>query len=302
MKNHYIPEDRFPLAINDQVNLLGNYFFNLFLVRGTKKSAIFEVGISAVIDTVIRQIKQLGVTPDFLICSHPHSDHMTGLEGLTAEFPNAQVIVADGAKQFIKHPKAVEMLFAEDVHMSKSLDNLGLKPGREPVARLPELETAFVISTCHTLDLGGISIELEVVEGHSPGNLIAKVPEHRILFCSDSLGFHFPGRRFLPLYFTGARSYLDTLKNIETFAPSVICPAHQGPLTGDRALAAIAESIRTTTDLISGISNSMQDDEQIANQIFESHYKDEFAIYSERNIRNCASLLVKRARQFMDES
>lgn len=82
MKEHYIPEDKFPIEIDKNIFILGNYFFNLFLIIGSKYSAIFEVGISGIVDTVIRQLEHLDINPDFIISSHPHSDHITGLPGL----------------------------------------------------------------------------------------------------------------------------------------------------------------------------------------------------------------------------
>jgi 2-aminobenzoylacetyl-CoA thioesterase len=101
MKNHYIPEDRFPIKLNTHVLMLGNYFFNLFLIIGNQSTALFEVGVSGIVDTVIRQLEHLDINPDFIIPSHPHSDHITGLPGLAKRYPNAGIIVASGAKEII---------------------------------------------------------------------------------------------------------------------------------------------------------------------------------------------------------
>ena len=82
MKTHYIPREKFPMGISPHIKMLGNYFFNLFLVTGENKSALFESGISGVTDSVITQLDALGISPDYLVPSHPHSDHITGLPGL----------------------------------------------------------------------------------------------------------------------------------------------------------------------------------------------------------------------------
>lgn len=52
MENHYMAQDKFPMEITPHVKTLGNYFFNLFLVMGKNKSALFETDISGVIDSV----------------------------------------------------------------------------------------------------------------------------------------------------------------------------------------------------------------------------------------------------------
>jgi 2-aminobenzoylacetyl-CoA thioesterase len=85
-----IPPPVFPMPLSARVTVLGNYFINLFLIKGDSKTALFETGISGIIDTVIFQLEALGVIPDYLILSHPHSDHTTGLPGLMERFPKCQ--------------------------------------------------------------------------------------------------------------------------------------------------------------------------------------------------------------------
>lgn len=299
MKNHYIFEDQFPMEIEKNIFILGNYFFNLFLIIGKRQSALFEVGISGIVDSVINQLEHLDIRPDFIISSHPHSDHITGLPGLAKRYPKACRIIASGAKKFIEHPKAASLMFKEDHFISKSLNNFNIKPGRPPLESIPNLEGALVLEKNRSIDLGGIFLDLIKVEGHSPGNLIGILPEKKIVFCSDSIGFHFPGRGFLPLFFTHAGSYLSTLNFIKTFNPSIICPAHQGPMAGKTAAAGIQTSLDITLDMISHIKSSPLSGEMLAMKIFEQYYKDEFTLYTKDNIKNCAVLLVKRAKEMI---
>ena len=297
MQAHYIPEHKFPFELSPGIMVLGNYFFNLFLIRGAKKNALFEVGISATVDVVIRKLEGLGIRPDYLICSHPHSDHITGLPGLTEHYPEARLIAAKGAGEFIRHPKAGPLLFKDDAFMSNRLADFGITPGRPPLAKVPDLGSADLVHDRLSLDLGGRCLDLVRVDGHSPGNLIAMLPDQKILFSSDSLGFHFPGRGFLPLFFTGTSSYLSVLMDIQSFSPSIVCPAHQGPLKGAAAAAGVQESLDTTIQFINDIQNSDHSDEIMADRIFKAHYKDEFTLYTMENIKNCAALLVKRAKE-----
>ncbi|WP_299983401.1 MBL fold metallo-hydrolase [Desulfobacula sp.] len=280
MKNHYIPENKFPIEIDQNIFMLGNYFFNLFLIIGNRHSALFEVGISAIVDTVINQLELLDINPDFIIPSHPHSDHITGLPGLAKRYPTARIVSAAGAKEFIEHPKAGPLLIKEDIFMSKSLADLKIKPGRPPLEKIPNLDGSLVINDKLSIDLGRIALDLIKVEGHSPGNLIGVLNEKKILFCSDSLGFHFPGRGYLPLFFTHADSYLSTLNFIKEFNPSTVCPAHQGPLSRKAATTGIQESLDITLNTIKNIKLSALSDETLARDIFKQSYKDEFTLYT----------------------
>ncbi|MCK5350386.1 MAG: MBL fold metallo-hydrolase [Desulfobacula sp.] len=297
MKDHYIPENKFPIEIDRNIFILGNYFFNLFLIIGNRHSALFEVGISAVVDTVINQLELLDIDPDFIISSHPHSDHITGLPGLAQRYPKARIVSAAGAKEFIEHPKAGPLLFKEDIFMSKSLAIHNIKPGRPSLEKIPNLAGSMVVHDKQSIDLGRITLDLIKIKGHSPGNLIGVLNEKRILFCSDSLGFHFPGRGYLPLFFTHADSYLSTLDFIKEFNPSIICPAHQGPLSGKAAATGIQESLDITLNTIKNIKLSTLSGETLARDIFKKSYKDEFALYTVDNIKNCAALIVKRAKE-----
>lgn len=297
MKSHIIPLSSFPMRVDERIHMLGNYFFNLFLVTGDKKSALFEVGITAIVDSVISQLEKLEIEPDYLISSHPHSDHITGLPGLVERYPNASVIAARGAAEFIEHPKAAPLLFKEDAFMAGRLADHRIIPGRPPLEKIPDLGNADLVDERRALDLGGIQLELLRVDGHSPANLIGLIPDKKILLCSDSIGFHFPGRGYQPLFFTDSEAYVNALKFIRDFHPEIICPAHQGPMKGKNARNGIQEALETTLNIIETIRTSSLSDRALEDLLFRQSYKDEFTLYTESNIRNCSHLLVKRAKE-----
>lgn len=297
MKAHTIPQENFPMEITSHVRMLGNYFFNLFLVTGRNKSALFESGVSGGVDHVIAQLNALGISPDYLIPSHPHSDHITGLPGLMEQFPRARVVMAKGARAFIAHPKAGPLLIKEDLFMSKRLEQMGIPPGRPPLKTLPEIQEARIVEKETSLDLGGgIFLDLIQVEGHSPGNLIGFVKKDSILFSADSLGFHYPGRGFCPLFFTAANAYVSTIDLIQSFDPQIICPAHQGPLVAAAASQGIAVAREITLSTLRRIKESSLSEKELAQQLFTEHYRDEFTLYTRENILNCMHLLIKRAQ------
>jgi glyoxylase-like metal-dependent hydrolase (beta-lactamase superfamily II) len=285
----------YPMPLSSRVTVLGNHFINLFLVQGDRKTALFEAGISGVVDTVIQQLEHLGAVPDFLIVSHPHSDHITGLPGLMERFPAAQMVAGDGAKEFITHPRAGPLMLAEDAFMSQGLDARGITPGRPPLDTIPDLSDARVVTNPFVLDLGGVDLELFPVAGHSPGNILGR--EGDILFCSDSLGFHFPGKGFWPLFFTGAREYLDTQAQIQAMAPAIVCPGHQGPLQHQAATAGIQAGIDAAHHFIERVTRTSLTDLELEARLFDESYRDEFTLYTKENIANCNRLLIKRARQ-----
>ncbi len=287
----------FPRSLADGLWLLGNYFFNLYFVQGEQAGVLIEVGVSAVVDEVIRQMETIGVTPSFLVVTHPHADHVTGLAGLQQRYPQALVIAAEEASDFLVHPKAAEGLAAEDSRIAEFLDSQGIKPGRPPEEEPPSLANCLTARDGDEIDLGGRTLHFIHVKGHSPGAIAVHIPEINALLLSDSLGFRYPGRGVFPLFLTGYADYLETLDRLQSFQSTIVGPAHQGPLIGRQVTDAFEESRRAAMEWRDKIRMDTRDAEEIAGDVFKTYYRDEMTMYTEENIRNCAKLVVRRARE-----
>lgn len=287
----------FPRQLTDGLWVVGNYFFNLYLVKGEQASALIEVGVSGMIDGAIQQIETLGIKPAFLVVTHPHSDHITGLNALKEKYPQALVIAGEGAPEFLVHPKTARAMIAEDQHMSAFLAAHGIAYGRPPIDEPPTLENCLIAGDGHEMDLGGLTLRFLTATGHSPGKIVVHVPEIDALILSDSLGFRYPGRGVLPLFLTNYADYMATLDRIEALKPAIVGVAHQGPLVGQQVQEAFEESRRTALHLRNRITADTRSAEEIINDVFNEAYRDELTMYTPENIMNCARLLVKRARE-----
>jgi 2-aminobenzoylacetyl-CoA thioesterase len=287
----------FPAALADGLWVLGNYYFNLYLVQGEQASALIEVGVSAVADEVVRQLDFLGVRPNFLVVTHPHADHITGLGALQERFGQALVITGEGAAEFLAHPKTVEGLVKEDRRMSEFLAAHGIKPGRGPVQDPPSLANCLIAKDRDEMDLGGKTLRFLAIQGHSPAQLAVHVPELDALMISDALGFRFPGRDVFPLFFSGYAEYVSALDRLESLKPSIIGVAHQGPVMGKDAEDAFRESRARAHDLRERILHDSRPTDEVIREIFEKFYVDELTMYTEENILSCAKLVVRRARE-----
>jgi len=290
------PSAPFPRKLADNVWLLGNFYFNLFLIKGTTASALVEMGISGITDDVIEQLESIGVSPDYLVLTHPHADHLTGLPGLLAKFPKATLVSGQGAQEFIEHPKALPTFIKDDQFMSQMLRSKGIEPGRDPISHLEFPDNNIVVSTDMILDLGELTLNFSLSEGHSPGSILIHIPEKNMVIASDSLGFHFTGKRFLPLFFTGYLPFKNTLEKIRALKPDILGIGHQGPFLGNNAEKALSSSYQKTIELFDQISNDHREIEVIAAELFTENYVDEFTLYTQDNIKNCCYLLVKRIR------
>jgi glyoxylase-like metal-dependent hydrolase (beta-lactamase superfamily II) len=285
----------FPQMLGPDLWVLGNYFFNLYLVRGERASALVEVGVSAVVDTVIDQLEELEIVPDYLVLTHPHADHFTGLRGLRERYPRAAVVAAEGAREFVLHPKAVQAAIREDRFIGEQLAARGLSPRRPSLTDIIFPEDVITVSHALEIDLGGTTASCLPVKGHSPASIAVHVPVRDALVLSDSLGFYYPGRGFCPLFFTGYHDFLATLDHLSTLKPAIVGPAHQGPITGTAAHSAIADARRAAVHVYDRIVQAHRNGRDISAELFDEYYCDEFTLYTKENINNCMQLLVRRA-------
>ena len=148
----------YPQSVDKRLFILGHPYFHIYLIRGKNASALVEMGISAMADTVIMQLSSLGVRPDYLIVTHPHSDHIGGLDALRQAFPHAIVMAGQGAAAFLDHPKTVQSLIQEDRHMSSFMLDRGLVSSRPAIRHAPSLSGCKVVTEADELDLGEMKI------------------------------------------------------------------------------------------------------------------------------------------------
>jgi len=299
LKNIFMPIKMYPCKINDNLWILGNGYFHIYLIKGTKACALVETGISATADILLDQISSLKIKPDFMIVTHPHSDHMTGLDYLKSAFPNISVIAGSGAEAFIIHPKSAQSFIAEDLHMTQTLVSRGACKEERVISYPPSLNGSKVVGDGEELDLGEITMRFLEAKGHSPGNILVQIPSINAALVSDSLGNHYPGRGFFPTFFTGYTDYMATIDRLEKLNPDFLGLAHNGYFSSREDIKNIFQKARQcTSDVRDYIVKTKKKDEEIAKDLFTFYYTDELAVYSPQNILSCCRLLVRRIREF----
>jgi glyoxylase-like metal-dependent hydrolase (beta-lactamase superfamily II) len=292
---------KFPRSLAKGLWVIGNYFFNLYLVRGERASALIECGVSGMIDSAIHQLESLSVTPDYLVMTHPHADHASGLEGLRDRYSSARLVAARGAREFLNHPKAIGNMIFEDSFMSGRLMSLGLAPKRPPIDQFALPGEFICVRDELDIDLGGVLLRCKRVEGHSPGNLLVHIDPIKAAAVSDSMGFRYPGRSIFPLFLTGYRRYMQTLDLIKALRPQILCLGHQGPVAGQHAENALESAMAAAEKLLQRIEHWQDSPEKLAQELFRESYRDEFTLYSEQNIKSVAGLLIRRGREYLDD-
>jgi glyoxylase-like metal-dependent hydrolase (beta-lactamase superfamily II) len=290
----------YPAELAPGLFLLGNRYFSFYLVRGERAAALVEMGVSAMVPTVVAQLDALRIAPDFLVVTHPHADHLTGLPGLATRFPKARVLAGAGAATFANHPAVAAGRAVEDAHMTRFLVERGLAEAPSALPLPGDWRPDQEVAKGAALDLGSVQLRFRRHQGHSPGNVIVEIPERRVLLASDSLGYAYDDGHFFPVFFTGFQSYLANLVDFEAGGFRVLGLGHNGAATGEGVLHALrtAQSDarimhdRIATELASGSTTG-----EIVENLFTDYYRDALRLYTPENIRECCRLLVKRSAE-----
>jgi len=289
----------FPYKINDNLWILGNDYFHIYLIIGKKTCVLVETGISATVEVLLDQIASLKRKPDYLVVTHPHSDHITGLDYLKSSFPHAAVIVGQGAELFAAHPKAAQSFIMEDKHMLKSMKSRGLCKREEAISSVPMLSGSTVVHDGEEIDLGGLTVCFIEARGHSPGNILVQIPHMSTILVSDSLGNYYQGKGFFPTFFTGYKEYVDTIHALQKSRINNLGLAHHGFFCGQEQIEkTFQKALESTRHVLNYVTHNEKSDEDIAKELFKFYYIDELTVYSSQNILNCCRLLVKRIREF----
>jgi 2-aminobenzoylacetyl-CoA thioesterase len=285
----------FPQRLSGRIRVLGNRPFPVYLVRGDCCSVLVEAGVSATAGEVVRNLNRLEATPDFIVITHPHGDHVMGLTPIRERYPDIRVLTGEGAAAFLSHPTAAAAIVAENRHMTAFLAAQGYPVGSTPLQRVPDLGDALVCRDGGELDLGGVTLRFLDVQGHSPGNLAVFVPEEKTLLASDCLGFHYSGGGLFPVFFTGYRAYMDTLDRLESLRPEVLGLGHHWFMGKKESTAAFVLAKSSAAGLRERLRNDSRDGETIVDGIVNEFYRDELALYSRENITICCRLLRRRS-------
>jgi len=293
--------ENFPWEVAKGVYVLGNRHFFSFLLCGSSL-ALVEVGISSTAPLVVEQIKALGMAPadiGYLVVSHAHFDHLTGLPCFLAVCPQAQVVSSAAAYRVMGNVRVMEHFLKEDAYTSRWLRERGEAPAAvcEEAFNMPRSVT--VVGDGDTLDLGrGLVLEFLAAPGHSPCGLGVHLPGVSVLLVADSLGFFLGADENFPLFFHSYPAYIETIERFRRIGAGITAPAHELIFTGDNSTRCFQVALDAARAVFESVS-LFKGEEDLAFVLSKQYYQGGLRMYSPENIKVCADYLIRRAREVM---
>lgn len=135
-----------------------------FLIEGTEKACLIDTA-NGIID-IGELVKGLTDKPLIVINTHGHPDHMMGNRSFEKAYMNSKDW--DLANMFMNDPSVIEALEQNGWKFAELMD---VKEG-------------------DVFDLGGRTLEVYAIPGHTIGSVMLLCPEERILFTGDSINHH----------------------------------------------------------------------------------------------------------------
>lgn len=160
----------------------------------TKKAAVIDPGGDA--ERIQAALEQGGLSLEYILLTHGHYDHTTGVPGLHEAYPEAKIYI----------------------HQS---DANGAGTNLFPLAS--QVDDLLLYDEGDELTLGSLTIHVMHTPGHSPGCVVLRVQD--VLFCGDTLFCGSMGRTDLP-----GGSYQEIMASLKRLGQLEgdyhVCPGH----------------------------------------------------------------------------
>jgi glyoxylase-like metal-dependent hydrolase (beta-lactamase superfamily II) len=218
------------------------------VVVGEERTLVVDAGLPESPEQgLLGLLAALGVAerPVVLVLTHPDADHRGGASVLRDALPKLEVWGHELDGDQLADP---EVALAER-YLAFAGDGVAPAPERliamrARLGRPVRLDRRLSGDTA--VELGGSRVEILHMPGHSPGSLVAWLPEPGAALIADAaMGRGIPffnGSLMYPPMYAPPAAYLATIDRLEALGSGLIVSGHEPPLEGEEAVRFLAES------------------------------------------------------------
>ncbi len=180
---------------------------NTYLVvdEGTKEGFIVDPG--GYNPKLTKKVIDEGIRIKYIVLTHGHADHISGVNEHLDDFPDAKVVVHTNEKPMLEDPRANQSIMFGSAQTVKG--DIFVNDGDE-------------------LEVGNLKLKFIFTPGHTPGGMCIYVESEGVLFSGDTLFRQSIGRTDFP-----GGSFRDLADAVHTklfILPdkTVVLPGHMG--------------------------------------------------------------------------
>ncbi|MFI4871721.1 MAG: MBL fold metallo-hydrolase [Phycisphaerales bacterium JB058] len=155
---------------------LGGYQTNCYTVQSGEHLWVVDAGFEP--EPLLQLIGETGLTPEAIVLTHAHSDHIAGIRQVLESYPDVPIWIATEEERWLADP---------ELNLSAYL---GLGVTAPPASRL--------LNDGDELTLGETTWRVLHTPGHSPGGLTFVCDEHGVAIAGDALFANSIGRTDFP--------------------------------------------------------------------------------------------------------
>jgi glyoxylase-like metal-dependent hydrolase (beta-lactamase superfamily II) len=269
--------NRTPGKVREGLWFLGREESGIYLLEGNQGSMIISGGMSYIVPDVLRQIEEFGIDETQitnLLILHSHFDHVGIVPFFKRRHPKMEIYASGRAWEILQMEKAITTINAFSRTIAK-------QAGKEEVYSIYDLEwrndvKGKTVQEGDRIDIGGLTVSIFEVPGHSSCTIAAYASELKTLFPTDGGGIPFHDKIITSgnSNFTKYQESLEKLKDLEV---DFYCADHYGYITGKEARDFISKTIETAKQqraLMEELYRSTRDIEETAKKLVTSFYEE----------------------------
>ena len=149
------------------INLFpGSYGSNCYLIEDSGHALIIDPSAAAA--SILRRLKEDGCTPDAVILTHGHFDHIMSIDTLRQAEPNLPVYIHENDAPMLTDSKknAFALFFGQDRVWN---------------------EADVLLTDGQVIPVGNVAFHVIHTPGHSPGSICLLCEEERVMITGDTL-------------------------------------------------------------------------------------------------------------------
>ena len=227
-----------PVAITDNLLLLGTTDYPIYLVKDGGEAAVVEGGVGACGPVLEEQLAKFGVAAASvrqIVVTHGHPDHVMAVPAFRKMFPGAQVLASQIAAATMSNEKAVGFFAKIDGALTAWLLGKGAITESHKPQPLTELKMPVdrVLKEGDVITVGGLKFDVMATPGHSDCSLSFFEPVRKIAIVADVTGFYMPATEtWWPMYFSDYAACMNSNRRLAALGAEVVCLAHNAVITG----------------------------------------------------------------------